>query len=440
MPLDPVARSYADGLLWQELEQQIQKEYVQRMVAVNARFAGQRSGLYAQEVVKVILWHAEQFIDARKKSLVNAYEKAGLSFDDSSLKEIQSELAIFARAQQGHAMSAMSNRLTQMQMLQTDAVKNSLGQQIERGVSGAVAKANRELTLKRQETILDERRVPAESAALPARDEKEKNQAGKPFRQFFSLLSVVAIAVNLAVQLTIAKYGANIPDSLIIGVWILTLVSFAGWGLTHPNLIGWMKERFKVRPVSTTALAVVGTFVVLFCAASLAFIGRGVWHRITKPHNAVALPAPNVTPPPPHPYDLSGDRRLTFEEALRKQTGSRALIRVGCTAWSEESCVAAGRFLIAFSEAGWKVDSNEVFRLEPKIPIDGVALVTNDPKAQAEAARLNLPPHKGVWHKMSPSEVTFYSALRGLNIPVSSSSDPSLPKGTVGIYFGPEPH
>lgn len=142
---------------------------------------------------------------------------------------------------------------------------------------------------------------------------------------------------------------------------------------------------------------------------------------------------------PPHPYDLSGDRRLKFEEALKKQTGSRAVIRVGCTAWSEESCVAAGRFLIAFSEAGWKIDSNAVFRLEPNIPIEGVAIVTNDPKARAEAERLHLPPHEGTWHKMSPSEVTVYWALRGLNIPVNSSNDALLPKGTVGIYFGPEP-
>jgi hypothetical protein len=136
------------------------------------------------------------------------------------------------------------------------------------------------------------------------------------------------------------------------------------------------------------------------------------------------------------PYDLTGDRRKKFLELLSKeQAEPRDTIRVGCTAWSEGSCVAAGQFLILFSEAGWKIDSDRVFRLEPTIPIDGMAMVSrlngNLPK---------LPPHLGTWQKMDASQVTIYWAFEEMGIPVSSSSDPSLPNGTLGIYFGPEPH
>jgi hypothetical protein len=145
----------------------------------------------------------------------------------------------------------------------------------------------------------------------------------------------------------------------------------------------------------------------------------------------------SVLSSPKHLYDLSGDAGKNFEEALKKQKEHREVIRVGCTAWSEESCVAAGKFLIVFSRAGWVIDSKQVFRMQPQIPVEGVALVSNDPKAE-EGAK-DLPPHLGVWHKVNASEQTFYWAFRGLGIPISSSIDSSLPDGTLGIYFGSEP-
>ncbi len=281
MPLDPVARSYADGLLWQELEQQIQKEYVQRMVAVNTRFAGQRSGLYAQEVVKVILWHAEQFIDARKKSLVNAYEKAGLPFDDSSLKEIQSELAIFARAQQGHATSAMSDRLTQMQMLQTDAVKNSLAQQIERGVSGAVAKANRELTLKRQETILDERRAkanPVEEAS--AAKETPPRKPWDAERLLALAASVVTIWQVVSGSYTVALWFAVVAIGLMAFSFLHRSKPF--YFIAAATLIvGCLIQYFLISPRNAPFSAVIEVAISSESNNDSPFVGRFGGNQVT---------------------------------------------------------------------------------------------------------------------------------------------------------------
>lgn len=260
MPLDAVARSYADGLYWQELEQQIQREFLERMRAVNNDYIGRglaRSGLYAQAVARVFVWHAEQLIDARKKSLLNAYEKAGLHFDDSALREIQSELAIFARAQQGHATSAMSNRLTQMQMTQTDAVKNSLAQEIERGVSGSVAKANRELTLKRQETILEERR----SRANPVEEVSAAKEAPprKPWdaeRLLALAASVVTIRQVLSGSYTVALWSAVIA----IGLWV-----FSRFRLSKPSYLiaalvltaGFSIQYFVINPSNAPFTAAV---------------------------------------------------------------------------------------------------------------------------------------------------------------------------------------
>jgi len=149
---------------------------------------------------------------------------------------------------------------------------------------------------------------------------------------------------------------------------------------------------------------------------------------------------PQQSPPPPvpqHLYDLTGDRRAKFLELLKvPPDGQRDTIRIGCTGWSESSCVAAGKFLILFSEAGWAIDSDKVYRLEPSIPIDGIAIIARPDKAEIGD---KLPPHLGRWHKMDPSHVRIYSAFSMMGIPVSGSSDPEMPIGTLGVYFGPEP-
>jgi|SRR5882724_2725792 len=149
-------------------------------------------------------------------------------------------------------------------------------------------------------------------------------------------------------------------------------------------------------------------------------------------------PTPNPQmPTPTRPYDLTGARREKFLALLRKtQTEPRDVIRIGCISWSDAACVAAGKFLILFSEAGWTIDQDRVFRMEPMVPIEGMAMVTHvDMPANAQ----KLPPHLGTWKKMDASEVTIYWAFKQMGIPVASSGDNSLPVRTLGIYFGPEP-
>lgn len=158
--------------------------------------------------------------------------------------------------------------------------------------------------------------------------------------------------------------------------------------------------------------------------------GFGLW-KLYKLNSGTAV---NVIPP--RPYDLSGDRKSRFEESLGKQTISRATVRVGCDDRDEQSCLAAARFLLAMSEAGWKIEPKQVLRLNQAIPSEGVFLASNDRNAQNYK---DLPPHLGFWHQMSPSEVTLYSAFATLAIRLGATNDASLPEGTIGVYFGPEP-
>ncbi len=113
------------------------------------------------------------------------------------------------------------------------------------------------------------------------------------------------------------------------------------------------------------------------------------------------------------PYDLTGPRRKKFLELLGKaQSEPRDTIRIGCISWSDAACVAAGKFLILFSEAGWTIDSNRVFRMEPTIPIDGMAMVSRIDNVDGVP---KLPPHLGTWQKMDASLIGRPQPVRSRN-------------------------
>ena len=135
-------------------------------------------------------------------------------------------------------------------------------------------------------------------------------------------------------------------------------------------------------------------------------------------------------------FELTEEKRNGFLKLLSAQTVPRDTVRIGCTSWSETSCVAAGRFLLLFSEAGWQIEGNKVFRLEPQIPIVGVAIATH---TAPDEPKDPLPPHLGRWRLMDESNKTIYYAFRSLDIPVNASTDDSLKDATLGIYFGSEP-
>jgi hypothetical protein len=134
-------------------------------------------------------------------------------------------------------------------------------------------------------------------------------------------------------------------------------------------------------------------------------------------------------------YDLTSEQRGRFVKMLAAQTAPKDSVRIGCTSWSETSCIAAGKFLLMFSEAGWQIEGDKVFRLEPQIPIAGVALATHT--APGEPTE-KLPPHLGRWRLGDESLKTVFWAFHVLNIPTNGATDDSLQNNSLGIYFGPE--
>jgi hypothetical protein len=256
--------------------------------------------------------------------------------------------------------------------------------------------------------------------------------------------------------LTLAVWGISLIG-VVINVWLGGIVLAIAFGLGAHAFWLWVgSSRFHI---------VLRILIVLTAAAAyIVLVGRQMVVEYEKDYpDQFRVQSPPFRPAPPKPpdiafnvinskrevhpdtktlvvegpYDLTEPRRMRLLDLLRRQVEPRDAIRIGCTAWSEASCVAAGKFLIVFSEAGWVIDSNRVFRMEPMIPKAGIALVSSS--VDAEKRPPDLPPHLGVWHKMNPSEVTIWFALRNLGIPVNGSSQEDLPVRTLGVFFGPEP-
>lgn len=136
-------------------------------------------------------------------------------------------------------------------------------------------------------------------------------------------------------------------------------------------------------------------------------------------------------------YAIDSSNRDRYLELFRTgQFGQRDKIRIGCVAWSEASCVAAGNFLRLLSEAGWEIDSDTVTMMQPSVPVEGVSIVD---RGDDLIGLPRVPPHMGYWSRPNISQEILTASFKLMGSPVYFSSDPSLQPGTTGVYFGPKP-
>jgi hypothetical protein len=136
-----------------------------------------------------------------------------------------------------------------------------------------------------------------------------------------------------------------------------------------------------------------------------------------------------------NPYDLAGERRKRFITLLRPEPDENDVLRIGCLMGSDSACVAAGRFLMVLSEAGWKIDSDRVFQMAAQIPVSGVAIAARPQQARPP----NLPAYKGIWQLSDKSHAKLGRVFTEMGVPVSTVNGPDLAVGTLGVYFGPDP-
>jgi hypothetical protein len=161
MPLDTDGRRYANNLFAQRQEQTL-KEYHKRVPEINAEYA--RRGLAASgprlaAIGKAATDMVSQLADARAWSLLQAYERSGLPFDDAALAEITGEIIEFCTNEQHRTIGALTQTIGQtFGGNHPGGLNSAISQTIQHEIGAITTRVTRDLRIKRDEVILDEKR------------------------------------------------------------------------------------------------------------------------------------------------------------------------------------------------------------------------------------------------------------------------------------------
>lgn len=162
MPLDNDARRYADNLFTKSLDD-MAKDHNRETAQIRADFAKRgmmQSGGYITTLVTANMNRVHLMAQARADSLTKAYERSGLAFDDAALQEISEEVSRFCNSQQHNAVLALGQSIQQVFGGQSalSEMEHALVGQIQRGIGSIIAQVTRDLRIRRDEVILDEKR------------------------------------------------------------------------------------------------------------------------------------------------------------------------------------------------------------------------------------------------------------------------------------------
>lgn len=163
MLLDDVGRRYADNLFTHSLEN-ITKDQNRETAEIRADFARRNmlgSGGYIAALGRAALKQMSLLAQAKADSLVKAYEKSGLPFDDSALQEVTVEVAQLCKSQQDNVILNLSQTMRQIfgQQPSPSGMAQAVSAEIQQGATSIISRITRELRIRRDEVILDERRV-----------------------------------------------------------------------------------------------------------------------------------------------------------------------------------------------------------------------------------------------------------------------------------------
>jgi TIR domain len=162
MPLDDIARRYADKIFQEELET-IRKNSGLELVRVRQDFARRNttmSGGYFSAQATVLVNQAELFVKSRVDSLLRAYERSGIPLDDVAFQEITNEATQCSEQQGGNIVATLQNQMGQVFGAQggDQGMSSAIAGHVVREMSGVSARIVRRLSIMRDEVILDEKK------------------------------------------------------------------------------------------------------------------------------------------------------------------------------------------------------------------------------------------------------------------------------------------
>jgi hypothetical protein len=168
MPLDEIGRRYADSIYQRRLHELSGNEE-QEINQLRNRHASQGSilsGNYIYDHFKLLLKRIDTLAQAKTDGLVKAYEKSGLAFDEKPFHESKQEVVEFCHSQQHNLIGSMSQIVRQTLGPNTPAgTFDSLTKMIVSEIDAIIGRLVCDLAIKRDETILEDRRMKKAYAA-----------------------------------------------------------------------------------------------------------------------------------------------------------------------------------------------------------------------------------------------------------------------------------
>jgi hypothetical protein len=161
MPLDDLARHYADELFDRKLEDILRQQQAE-IVEVRGKYSRGypvKSGSEISALGAVSVERTSQLAQARVDSLLATYEKAGIGFDDTVLREITDEMTQFCAVKQGQEISFVAGAVQQtFGNTAPPGLQASVAAQVQSGIEEACAKIARDLRIRRYEMAIEERK------------------------------------------------------------------------------------------------------------------------------------------------------------------------------------------------------------------------------------------------------------------------------------------
>jgi hypothetical protein len=116
------------------------------------------------------------------------------------------------------------------------------------------------------------------------------------------IFAAASFILSMAFQLTMAKYGANIPDGWLLFLWLAPLVPFAWWVWTHDKLITRRQKLtryFQLHPWKTILSALATITITVSCFGGVGYVG---WKILKTNHES----AGKIGGPSPAPSETRG--------------------------------------------------------------------------------------------------------------------------------------
>jgi hypothetical protein len=119
------------------------------------------------------------------------------------------------------------------------------------------------------------------------------------------IFSLASLILSIAFQLTLAKYGTEVPDLLLLVLWVVPLAPFGWWLWTHDKLLSRrekMKQYFRLHLWRSIVATVATMLIVTACLLGVGYTGWKMFkngHESANKDGATSIPPVKEKEPPP---------------------------------------------------------------------------------------------------------------------------------------------